>query len=253
MEFSEAALTAKLASLAPTQASIESVSGWCQFFRDAAPRVVATWTTAFDAAGSDGDKLTLLYLASDVLQNSRRKGTEYLTAFGPVLPPRVAAVAASTADAKAAASAARLIAIFRERQVFGSGTDALFSKRPATGAVPLPRRKRGARSDLTAAQTALVDAANAASHASALESALEGVLAGGDTPTPADESALDALVAALDAEAAARSTAADVLAGLADAERAAVERVRARRAVADGRRRAAKQEELYSPGGSPVA
>ena len=40
------------------------------------------WYSAADA----GHKLTLLYLANDIVQNSRKKGSEYKAEFSRVLP-----------------------------------------------------------------------------------------------------------------------------------------------------------------------
>ena len=277
MNFDETVLAAKLASLNPTQTSIEALSGWCQFYRSDAPRVVAAWARSYDAASSDPPRqLTLLYLANDVLQNARRKGPDFVNAFLGVLPPRVLALASSTVDAKTAASASRLAAIMRERQVFGhatgkvlgGGAAAASAKRlpdSAAPSPPLPRRKRGARSDLLSAQTALAAAAAAAAHAAALESSLDGVLSGGEAPGPSDAGALETLITALTTEAAARRDAAAVLAGLAEAEAAAAARVEARREVAARVRAAAggeneaapegaaRGDDPYSPGGSPVA
>ena len=280
MNFDETVLAAKLAFLNPTQTSIEALSGWCQFYRSDAPRVVASWARSYDAASSAPPRqLTLLYLANDVLQNSRKKGPDYVNAFLGVLPPRVMALAGSSVDAKTGAAASRLSAIMRERQVFGHATGKVLGdgaptsvKRPPDGAPPasppLPRRKRGARSDLVSAQTALAAAAAAAAHAAALESSLDGVLSGGEAPGPSDAGALETLVSALTTEAAARRDAASVLSGLADAEVVAAARVDARREVAARVRaaaggegggneaaaeEAARGDDPYSPGGSPVA
>lgn len=171
MNFDEATLTAKLAALTPSQASIEALAGWCLFYRADAPRVTATWAQAYDSAPSDAHRLALLYLANDVLQKSRlNKGPEYLDAFIAPLPPRLRALASSTGDPRSAASAARLLAVMRERAVFGSVTGKVLgggggggTKRAADNddepEPPLPRRKRGARSDLAPAQTALAAAA----------------------------------------------------------------------------------------------
>lgn len=172
MNFDEATLTAKLAALTPSQASIEALAGWCLFYRADADRVCSTWAQAYDSAPSDAHRLALLYLANDVLQKSRlNKGPEYLDAFIAPLPPRLRALASSTSDPRSAASAARLLAVMRERAVFGSVTGKVLgggggggTKRAAAEnddepEPPLPRRKRGARSDLAPAQTALAAAA----------------------------------------------------------------------------------------------
>ena len=39
----------------------------------------------FIFAAKENKKLTLIYLANDIIQNSKRKGPEYLTEFGVVM------------------------------------------------------------------------------------------------------------------------------------------------------------------------
>lgn len=70
--FNAGAFRDKLGSLNSTQASIETLSNWCQFFRKQAPAVVAAWDAEYVKAPPPR-RLLMLYLANDILQNSRRK------------------------------------------------------------------------------------------------------------------------------------------------------------------------------------
>ena len=72
MAFNPASLVDKLAKLNSTQASIETVSEWVQFHRREAPNIVEIWDREF-AKAPPPKRLTLLYLANDILQNSRKK------------------------------------------------------------------------------------------------------------------------------------------------------------------------------------
>ena len=80
MAFHPAKLTEKLDKLNSTQASIETVSEWVQFHRGEAPRIVEVWDREF-AKAPPPKRLTLLYLANDILQNSRKKVTPFSRAY----------------------------------------------------------------------------------------------------------------------------------------------------------------------------
>lgn len=116
-------LVAKLATLNTSQQSIETISAWCTFYRKQARLIVETWSNEFATAQLE-KKLALLFLANDILQNSRKKGPEYVDAFFRVLPKALRHVV-KYGDAKAAKCAARLVEIWKERRVFGSGLEAL--------------------------------------------------------------------------------------------------------------------------------
>lgn len=62
----------KLGGLNSTQASIETLSNWCCFYRKQAPAVVTCWDAEYTRAPPPR-RLVMLYLANDILQNSRRK------------------------------------------------------------------------------------------------------------------------------------------------------------------------------------
>ena len=92
-----ASLVEKLSKLNSTQASIETLSEWCTFHRREAGRVVGIWDQEFNQAPS-GKRLVLLYLANDILQNSRKKV--------PPLPHRRHTIAHAKATTNVASSEA---------------------------------------------------------------------------------------------------------------------------------------------------
>ncbi|XP_062202213.1 protein transport protein sec31-like isoform X2 [Phragmites australis] len=83
--FSEQRLAEKLDKLNSSAASIQTLSQWCIFHRKRARRVVDTWEKQFNSATKD-KKVSFLYLSNDILQNSKRKGGEYVNEFWRVLP-----------------------------------------------------------------------------------------------------------------------------------------------------------------------
>ena len=72
MAFNPASLVDKLSKLNSTQASIETLSEWVQFHRRESTKIVEIWDREF-AKAPPPKRLTLLYLANDILQNSRKK------------------------------------------------------------------------------------------------------------------------------------------------------------------------------------
>ncbi|KAH0973423.1 hypothetical protein GBA52_025579 [Prunus armeniaca] len=81
-------------------------------------QVVETWARQFHSAPRD-QRLAFLYLANDILQNSRRKGSEFVGEFWKVLPDALRDVIES-GDEFGRNAAQRLVGIWDERKVFGS-------------------------------------------------------------------------------------------------------------------------------------
>ncbi|KAK9670471.1 hypothetical protein RND81_13G204200 [Saponaria officinalis] len=116
--FSEQILADKLAKLNSTQQCIETLSHWCIFHRSKAEVVVATWRNQFHNSQM-AQKTHLLYLANDILQNSKRKGNEFVTEFWKVLPAALKDVN-NMGDDQGKKVVSRLVTIWEERRVFGS-------------------------------------------------------------------------------------------------------------------------------------
>lgn len=116
--FSEQILADKLSKLNSTQQCIETLSHWCIFHRSKAELVVATWDKQFRSSDM-ARKVPLLYLANDILQNSKRKGNEFVTEFWKVLPSALKEVV-DKGDDRGKTVVTRLVGIWEERRVFGS-------------------------------------------------------------------------------------------------------------------------------------
>ena len=108
----------KLKHLSISQPSIETVAGFCVFYHKDAAGVVSVWNEEFAKAPNDR-RLALLYLANHVLQEGRKKGSAYPTAFMGVLP-RAMARLASSGDEQSQRAVTRLVSVWEERRVFGS-------------------------------------------------------------------------------------------------------------------------------------
>ncbi|XP_054813206.1 uncharacterized protein LOC129313807 isoform X2 [Prosopis cineraria] len=116
--FNPQILVEKLTKLNSSQASIETLSHWCIFHMNKAKPVVETWDRQFHCSPRE-QRLAFLYLANDILQNSRRKGSEFVGEFWRVLPYALRDVI-NNGDEFGRNAALRLIGIWEERKVFGS-------------------------------------------------------------------------------------------------------------------------------------
>ncbi|KAL3020921.1 hypothetical protein AAZX31_05G169900 [Glycine max] len=121
--FSEQILADKLSKLNSTQQCIETLSHWCIFHRSKAELVVGTWNKQFHNS-EKVQRVPLLYLANDILQNSKRKGNEFVTEFWKVLPTALKDVLEKGDDQEKRA-VFRLVDIWEERRVFGSQAKSL--------------------------------------------------------------------------------------------------------------------------------
>ena len=109
------ALVDKLHNLNSTQQSIETVSAWCSFYRKDARKVVAIWEQEFIKM-SMAKQLAMAYLANDILQNSRKKGPEFVVEFYKTLPRAVKHLL-KHGDDKVKRAVNRLVDIWEDRKV----------------------------------------------------------------------------------------------------------------------------------------
>lgn len=137
--FSSQTLTEKLSNLNATQQSIETLSHWCIFHRKKAKLIVETWRKLFNSSSQE-QKISFLYLANDILQNSRRKGSEYVYEFWKVLPEALKS-ACENGDDHVKSVVTRLVGIWDERKVFGSRLQGL--KDDILGKAPHPPENNG--------------------------------------------------------------------------------------------------------------
>lgn len=122
--FTGATLAEKLTKLNVSQQSIETLSHWCIFHRKKAREIVETWAKKFHETPRE-QRVPFLYLANDILQNSRRKGPEFVNEFWTVLPRVLREVVDSSGDESIKNAAYRLVDIWEERRVFGSRAQGL--------------------------------------------------------------------------------------------------------------------------------
>ncbi|XP_010269324.1 PREDICTED: regulation of nuclear pre-mRNA domain-containing protein 1B-like isoform X1 [Nelumbo nucifera] len=115
--FNEEILADKLSKLNSTQQCIETLSHWCIFHRNKAELVVTTWDKQFHNSQKER-KVPFLYLANDILQNSKRKGNEFVNEFWKVLPAALKDVI-ENGDDHGKNVVSRLVEIWEERKVFG--------------------------------------------------------------------------------------------------------------------------------------
>ncbi|XP_065018401.1 UPF0400 protein C337.03-like [Musa acuminata AAA Group] len=116
--FHEQILADKLSKLNSTQQCIETLSHWCIFHRKHAEQVIQTWDKQFHGSQKE-QKVPFLYLANDILQNSKRTGTEFVSEFWKVLPAALKDVL-ENGDEHGKNVVSRLVDIWEQRRVFGS-------------------------------------------------------------------------------------------------------------------------------------
>ncbi|XP_063828311.1 regulation of nuclear pre-mRNA domain-containing protein 1B [Ostrinia nubilalis] len=115
--FTENALIRKLQELNSSQQSIQTLSLWLIHHRKHHAAVVKTWFKELLKA-KDAKQLTFMYLANDVIQNSKKKGPEYGKEFGEVLIESFKHMAKTGINAKTKNSLHRILSIWQERGVY---------------------------------------------------------------------------------------------------------------------------------------
>jgi len=115
--FSESALEKKLSELSSSQQSVQTLSLWIIHHRKHSGLIVKVWHRELKKAKSTR-KLTFLYLANDVIQNSKKKGPEFTKDFESVLVDACSHVASSDADENCKKHMERLLNIWKERSLY---------------------------------------------------------------------------------------------------------------------------------------
>ncbi|XP_077469312.1 regulation of nuclear pre-mRNA domain-containing protein 1B [Stigmatopora argus] len=116
--FSEAALEKKLTELSSSQQSVQTLSLWIIHHRKHSGLIVKVWHRELKKA-KISRKLTFLYLANDVIQNSKKKGPEFTKDFETVLIDACSHVA-SEVDESCKKHMERLLNIWKERNLYRS-------------------------------------------------------------------------------------------------------------------------------------
>nr|CAD7394028.1 unnamed protein product [Timema cristinae] len=125
--FTESALAKKLSDLNSSQQSIQTLSLWLIHHRKHHATIVKVWFKELVKA-KDSRKLTFMYLANDVIQNSKKKGPEYGKEFATVLRKAFEAMAVPENDEKTRRSLGRILQIWEERGVYDSKLITEFKK-----------------------------------------------------------------------------------------------------------------------------
>jgi len=115
--FSESSLSLKLGELNASAPSIQGVSLWLLHHRKHYQTSVKVWYRELGNTKND-KKLTMLYLANDVVQNAKKKYPEIPKEFGRVMKAVFSHLSALELGHKTEASLERLLKIWRERQIF---------------------------------------------------------------------------------------------------------------------------------------
>ncbi|XP_028307747.1 regulation of nuclear pre-mRNA domain-containing protein 1B [Gouania willdenowi] len=116
--FSESALEKKLTELSSSQQSVQTLSLWIIHHRKHSALIVKVWHRELKKAKTNR-KLTFLYLANDVIQNSKKKGPEFTKDFETVLVDACSHVASDGGE-NCKKPMERLLNIWKERNLYRS-------------------------------------------------------------------------------------------------------------------------------------
>lgn len=110
-------LEKKLAELNQSAQSIQQLSLWIIHHRKHYVSIVKTWFRNLGKIPA-GKKLTHLYLANDVVQNSKKKHPEFAKEFGGVMKQVIGHMAAIRLEMKTVKAVGRLLGIWQDRTIF---------------------------------------------------------------------------------------------------------------------------------------
>eukprot|EP01095_Lingulamoeba_sp_RSL-Kostka_P003444 TRINITY_DN1441_c0_g2_i1.p1 TRINITY_DN1441_c0_g2~~TRINITY_DN1441_c0_g2_i1.p1 ORF type:complete len:359 (-),score=113.92 TRINITY_DN1441_c0_g2_i1:187-1263(-) len=118
--YSKQSLNQKFDKVTNSQQSIETLSRWIMFHDLNKEESVDTWLQYFLKANPE-KKLTLFYLANDIMQNNRKKGGGFITCFSRILQKAITSlVLTPNISPKIINSVKRMIKIWSNRQLFGT-------------------------------------------------------------------------------------------------------------------------------------
>ncbi|XP_035204453.1 regulation of nuclear pre-mRNA domain-containing protein 1B-like [Stegodyphus dumicola] len=117
--FTDSALEKKLSELNNSQQSIQTLSLWLIHHRKHHKTIVQVWFKELKKA-KPNRKLTFMYLANDVIQNSKKKGPEFSKEFSNVLSKAFAHVCECVTDSKTRSGLERIINVWEDRNVYDS-------------------------------------------------------------------------------------------------------------------------------------
>ncbi|XP_062546335.1 uncharacterized protein LOC134212459 isoform X2 [Armigeres subalbatus] len=112
-EFDVPAFEQKLKELKDTQDSIQQLSAWCLQRRTHHKKIVSSWLNILKQVKVES-RLTLFYLANDVIQYSKRKNYEYVDSWGTYLQKATTLVR----DEKVKHKILRIFKIWEQREIY---------------------------------------------------------------------------------------------------------------------------------------
>ncbi|XP_067011107.1 regulation of nuclear pre-mRNA domain-containing protein 1A [Anabrus simplex] len=115
--FTESAFLKKLANLYSSQQSIQTLSLWLIHHKKHYATIVKVWFRELLKV-KESQKLTFMYLANDVIQNSNKKGPEMRKEFAGVLPKAFSSIAIPECDEQTRKSLERILSIWEQRGVY---------------------------------------------------------------------------------------------------------------------------------------
>ncbi|VDM97998.1 unnamed protein product [Thelazia callipaeda] len=116
--FSEAAMSKRLQTLNTTQQSVQMMSMWLLHHqKNHAQTIVKVWLQEIQKETKPARLVNLLYLANDVIQNSRKHCAHFMGMFYENLEPAFRHVS-THADADAVVAMKKILRVFRERQIY---------------------------------------------------------------------------------------------------------------------------------------
>jgi len=126
--YSDSVLERKFVDLNNSPQSIQQLSVWLIHHRKHYQSIVKCWFKELGKAKPNSRKLTFLYLANDVSQNSKKKHPEYSKEFGSVMKPVLEHLAVIDLEEKTVKAIERLLKIWQDRNIFDAKIQADLSK-----------------------------------------------------------------------------------------------------------------------------
>ncbi|KAM4064805.1 RNA polymerase II-binding domain-containing protein [Hirsutella rhossiliensis] len=117
MAYNDDSVLARLSSLNESHDSIATAAQWIMFHRRHADRTVQLWMQRLKDSSST-KRLTLVYLANEVVQQSRiRHKEDFVIAFSPIVA-EATAIAYKGAPAEVQAKLRRVVDVWKDRTIF---------------------------------------------------------------------------------------------------------------------------------------
>ncbi|XP_023232549.1 regulation of nuclear pre-mRNA domain-containing protein 1B-like isoform X1 [Centruroides sculpturatus] len=143
--FTESALEKKLVELNNSQQSIQTLSLWLIHHRKHHKSIVQVWFKELKKA-KPNRRLTFVYLANDVIQNSKKKGPEFSKEFSTILSKAFQHISPDIDD-KTRHGLERVLSVWEDRSVYDSNQieefrQALAIKKQTQEPEPLPKKRK---------------------------------------------------------------------------------------------------------------